>query len=186
MWLHGRYRCVVGWVLLFALPVFHGCASYSRLYPSGAPDNSLRVVQVVELRTASDVRKEPSIYEPLAAAGIRDAEIRDWSVGSGTVHCCGWTTMISDQFFYVPVGMRVELGDIVVIRCGSQPKDGKSSVNTVVRVVQKKNDSAGSCRWEPEAKGSMQILYCDWMPEQGWVKYKAGTFEETWVKPAGP
>ena len=90
------------------------------------------------------------------------------------------------HYFFIPDGVKVEVGDIVEIRGGSLPKEGKSSVNTAVRVVQKKDDAAGSCRWEPPDKPYGRVLYCDWMPQQGWVKYTGSLFEDTWVKPAAP
>ncbi len=85
------------------------------------------------------------------------------------------------HYFFIPAEIEVEAGDIVEIRTGSLPKGGKSSVNTIVRVVQKKDDPAGTCRWEPRDRNYSRVLYCDWMPEKGWVRYKG-----TWVKSTGP
>ena len=182
----GYQRCLA-LVALFALPLLHGCAGPSRLYPNGAPENSLRLVEVLVLASKSAVQNNRYMREPLAAAGIQGAETRDGSIGGGRVYCCGGKMDEAYfHYFFIPDGVKVEVGDIVEIRGGSLPKEGKSSVNTAVRVVQKKDDAAGSCRWEPPDKPYGRVLYCDWMPQQGWVKYTGSLFEDTWVKPAAP
>lgn len=184
--LSGHTRCL-GLVALLALPLLlYGCAGHSRLYTVAAPENSLRLVEVVGLASKSDVQNNRYIREPLAAAGIQGAETRDGSIGGGRVYCCGGKMDEAYfHYFYIPADIRVEVGDIVEIRTGSLPKEGRSSVNTLVRVIQKKDDPAGSCRWDPRDKIYGRVLYCDWMSQQGWVIHKGPLFEETWVKPAG-
>lgn len=176
------HRCGIGMAVLLALCVLHGCAGPSRLYTIEAPEHSLRLVEVLALASRSDVQSNRYMYEPLAAAGILDAQTRDESIGAGRVYCCGGKMDEAFfHYFYIPAGIQVGVGDIVEIRCGSLPKGGKSTVNTAVRVVQKKNDPGGSCQWEPRDKVYGRVLYCDWMPVQGWMKYKG-----TWVKPTEP
>lgn len=158
------------------------CAGTSRLYPNEAPENSLRLVEVMALASKSDVQNNRYIYEPLEAAGIRDALSRDETIGGGRVYCCGGKMDEAFfHYFYIPPDIQVDIGDIVEIRCGSLPRAGKSTVNTVTRVVQKKSEPSDVCRWEPQDKIYGRVLYCDWMPEQGWVKYMG-----TWVKEIRP
>jgi hypothetical protein len=180
-------QCCLALVALLVLPFLHGCAGHSRLYPNGAPENSLRLVEVLARATAADIQNNRYMREPLAAVGIQGPEARDRSVGAGRVYCCGGKLDEAYlHYFFIPADINVEVGDIVEIRCGSLPNAGRSSVNTVVRVVQKKDDPVTSCRWEPRDKTYGRILYCDWMPEQGCVKYTGTLFDETWVKPAAP
>ena len=165
------------------------CAGTSRLYPNEAPENSLRLVEVLELASKSDAQNNRYIYEPLKAAGLEDALSRDGSIGGGRVYCCGGKMDEAFfHYFYIPPDIQVGIGDIVEIRCGSLPKDGKSSVNTVTRVVQKREDFGGPCRWEPIDREYGRILYCDWMPSEGWMKYTFGPlpYDKTWIKPAIP
>lgn len=177
--------------LIVALVILHGCATGpSRLYQDGghgAPPGALRLVEVVELAAKAYISTDPAIYKPLAAAGIKDATSREGSIGAGRVYCCGG---LMDEtyvnFFYIPSDIQTEPGDIVEIKCGSAPEGHKSSVNTVLRVVQRKNDATGTCRWIPPEKRLGRILYCDWMPQQGWVKHQGTFFEDMWIKPAPP
>lgn len=181
MRLPSRRQCGIGLVVL-ALPLLHACAQNSRLYPNDAPENSLRLVEVQGLASRSDIQNNRYIYEPLAAAGIQDAGTRDGSIGGGRVYCCGGKMDEAFfHYFFIPAEIEVEAGDIVEIRTGSLPKGGVSSVNTIVRVVQRKDDPAGTCRWEPPDGHYGRVLYCDWMPKTGWVKYKG-----TWVKSSTP
>jgi hypothetical protein len=162
--------------------LLQSCAGTSRLYPNEAPENSLRLVEVMALASKSDVQNNRYIYEPLEAAGIQDAVSREGSIGGGRVYCCGGKMDEAFfHYFYIPPEIQIDIGDIVEIRCGSLPRGGKPNVNTVTRVVEKKSDTSDICRWEPQDKIYGRVLYCDWMPEQGWVKYKG-----TWVKKTGP
>ncbi len=142
----GAYRGGASLVVLLALLGLHGCATTSRLYPSGAPEGSLRLVEVLALASKSDVENNRYIYEPLVAAGIEDARTRDGSIAAGRVYYCGGKMDEAFlHYFYIPLGILVGIGDIVEIRSGSLPKGGKSAVNTAVRVVQKRDDLSGTC-----------------------------------------
>lgn len=182
-------RALIYLHLYIAMLTLFGCArGPSRLYQPegyGAPPGSHRLVEVMDLAQKSQVQQLRGIYEPLAAAGIKDAASRERSIGAGRVYCCGGLLDEAHMnYFYIPLGIQVEPGDIVEIKCGSAPQGGKPSVNTVVRVVQLKNDATGTCRWVPPDQRRGRILYCDWMPQQGWVKHKGSLFVETWIKPA--
>ena len=156
-----------------------GCAKNSRLYPNAPPEKAFHLVEVLILATSSDIQNNRYMYEPLAAAGIHEAKYRDGSFGVGRVFCCGGKMEEAYfNYFFIPADIEVEAGDIAEIRTGSKPKRGKSSVNTIVRVVQKKDDPVSTCRWWPRDRTYDQVLYCDWMPEKGWEKYKG----RTWVK----
>ncbi len=183
------YRYSVSIFLVFVFLFLNNCAGTSRLYPNGAPENSFRLVEVNALSTTSDVQNNRAIYEPLAIAKITDAHTRDRSIGAGRVYCCdGEMPKAFFHYFYIPPGFEVDAGDIVEIKSGSLPREGKSSVNTLVRVVQKKDDLSNTCRWEPHDRTYGRVLYCDWMPKEGWVKYTFGPlpFDKTWIKPAAP
>jgi hypothetical protein len=170
-----RLNIIVIVIALFMV----GCAGTSRLYPNAPPEKALHLVEVMILATSANIQNNRYMYEPLAAAGIHEAKNRDGSIGVGRVFCCdGKMEEAYFNYFFIPEDIKVEAGDIAEIRTGSKPKGGKSSVNTIVRVVQKKNDLAGTCRWWPRDRVYDQVLYCDWMPEKGWVKYKG----RTWVK----
>lgn len=184
-----KYPDYVCLMALLAFIAINGCAGTSRLYPNGAPEGSLRLVEVNALSLISDVQNNRAIYEPLAAAGITDANTRYKSIGAGRVYCCGGEMdKAYFHYFYIPSGFQVKVGDIVEIKSGSLPKEGKSTVNTLVRVIQKRDDLTGACRWDPPDRIYGRILDCDWMLKEGWVKYRFGPlpFDETWIKPLAP
>ena len=174
-----KKQFIIAMLMLLMAMLAQSCAGTSRLYPNEAPENALRLVEVLGVASKSDIQNNRYIYEPIQAAGIQEAFDRDGSIGAGRVYCCGGKMDEAFlHYFYIPPDIQIDNGDIVEIRCGSLPRDGKSTVNTVTRIVQKKSDTQGDCRWEPQDKTYGRVLYCDWMPEQGWVKYKG-----TWVKP---
>jgi hypothetical protein len=43
--------------------------------------------------------------------------------------------------------------------------------NVVTRVVQRRDVQDGECRWiPPDPRLWGRVLYCDWMPQEGWVE----------------
>ena len=174
------------------IPLLAWGTSYLSIQPVGVPDDSLRLVEVVALATRQEIvsnRKE--IYDPLLASGIPAEEIVDGSVGVGFVFCCGTHyANTSKNFFFIPKGMQIGPGDIVEIRSG-RLRNGANpgAVNQATQVRQRKDQTDGSCRWDPPEQDSEQILYCDWMPTEGWTKERQGSaiaFPEVWIKPGQP
>jgi hypothetical protein len=153
----------------------------------GVPDNSLRVVEVVGFASRDEIiSNRDEIYDPLIASGISDEEIVDGSVAAGIAFCCGrHLANTSKSFFFVPKGVQIGIGDIVEIKSGRvRTRDNPGAVNRASQVRQKKGDETGSCRWDPPDKELGQILFCDWMPAEGWVKdrEKGRGLSEVWIK----
>jgi len=62
-------------------------------------------------------------------------------------------------------------------------KDPIIKVNTLVEVREKKDAPNPRCSWDPPKDFLWRrILYCDWMPAEGWTLKKG--FWNTWLKPA--
>jgi len=159
-------------------------ASPSRLYPPTKKQNDvLRVAKVIQLATREEILDLGVHYDTLMASGIRDSDLSDGSLATGQVYCCGGP---SDEgmamWIYVPEGMAVEVGDIVEVRMGHQPRgDDPGLVNTTIGIRVKKDVADGSCRWMPRDETLWtRILYCDWMEEEGWIREKG--FHKTWLK----
>jgi hypothetical protein len=154
-----------------------------RVYPDDVQPGALRLVQVMAVGARTDIVGVKEWDEALLAAGIRDEEIVDGSMAVGRIFCCGGTAeRPTRQAFYVPPGTTVALGDVVELRAGREPAPGaRPQVNVATRVVQKEGQG-GTCRWEPQdPKLWMRVLYCDWMPAEGWVELKT-TLQHTWMK----
>jgi hypothetical protein len=166
------------------LPLLASCATTSKLTPAHVPPGSLRVAQVMYLASRAEIISSGTHYQILLASGIDDAEIQDGSAALARVYCCWEPNEKANAIaFHVPAGLGVELGDIVEVKAGQPPARGSpGTANIAVRVRQKYADTYGPCRWVPEdPRLWTRILYCDWMPEEGWVEQKA--FWKTWLKP---
>ena len=118
-----------------------------------------------------------------------DADIVDGSVVAARIFCCGGITkelsaeVRNSLFLYVPKGQDVGPGDIVELRVG-HPAEGSNPavMNSVTRIVQKSGKEDGTCWWDPKNDRLWQrILYCEWMPKEGWVKQ--GGMTPAWFKP---
>jgi hypothetical protein len=170
-----------------SLAVLSACTHVAplRVYPDDVPPDSLRLVQVIVVGTRSEILSAKEWYAALIDSGISDSEIQDGSMAVGRVWCCGGPAEQSGrQAFYVPWRLRVVPFDVVEIRAGREPSSGiGGKVNIATRVVKGANEDTRSCRWEPEdSRLWMRVLYCDWMPQEGWIELK--TFpEHTWFKP---
>jgi len=137
----------------------------------------------MQLATRQEIVTLGITYEHLLASGIKDADLRDGRLGAGRVYCCGGPNeTINAIWFYVPIGVNIEVGNIVEIKMGRQPsKNEPGAVNTAVRVLYKQI-SEGPCHWVPEREGLwMRVLHCDWMEKDGWVE-REGIWK-TWLKP---
>lgn len=171
-------------LLMLLAMTMTGCATVSKFHPD-QPDEqgSLRLVQVTSLASRDQIEKS-GMTKHLVENGVRDSDIRELSVGAARAYCCGHPAESAmAMFVYIPPNTSVEVGDIVEVRMGREPGDGRPGVaNTVTRVRQKKAATTPSCRWvPPDHRMWMRILYCDWMPQEGWVE-KTG-LHKTWLKP---
>jgi len=178
---------LIAWVLFLVL-IMTGCASSLPIHSDFAvPDDSLRLAQVVEIETRAVVVQNKKVYEALIASGVGDSNITDDSIVVSRIYCCGGSSEKTLAIIlYVPNGLNVALGDIVELRTGHPPERGEvGSLNTVTRVVQKHGDDGGNCWWDPKNDRLwLRILYCDWMPKEGWVKQ--GGLSPAWYRPPVP
>jgi len=170
------------------------CATYStqsewRIQSDVVPVGSLRLAQVMSVGRRSDVVESPDLYKILKASGIDDSDIVDGNIVVARIYCCGGLTEKSSsevheaRGIYVPRNLHVNVGDIVEMRVGRPPQDGDHGLlNTVTRVVMKRGQDDGSCWWDPrDDRLWLRVLYCSWMPEQGWTKQ--GGIHPAWYKP---
>jgi hypothetical protein len=181
-------------MVLFSSLLMSGCSSTLKIHSDFIPAGSLRLAQVVAIGKRADIVTQfKETYDAMIASGIKDSDIVDGSVVVARIYCCGGITAkssterVNDLWLYVPQGLDVALGDIVEVRSGRSPKDGDAGVsNTVTRIAEKHGTADSKCWWDPKNDRLWaRILYCSWMPDEGWVKYEG--FYQTWYKPVpGP
>jgi hypothetical protein len=165
-----------------------GCVHVAplRVYPDDVPADSLRLVQTLMVGSRADILESKDWHQALLASGIPDSEIRDGSMGVGRIYCCGGPAEVPNrQAYYIPPGLSVGPFDVVEVRAGREPdgRGGPTRANVVTRVVQTKEAAVRNCRWVPEDNRLwMRVLYCDWMPAEGWIEQKT-TLTHTWLKP---
>jgi hypothetical protein len=185
------HRLAVYWCVAFVLLLTTSCATTngrSRLHPYGAPPGSLMVAQVVMRLTREAILQDQQAIQILRASGIGETEIHDGSLALGRINCCGNapTEARTAVVFYVGSDVTPELGDVVEIKLGRSPQGpgDLGEANRATRIVQKAARREGRCRWEPpEPRLWGRVLYCDWMPAQGWVKEgPAGSIYRSWIR----
>lgn len=161
------------------------CSSISRVHPQTSDDAGVvRLAEVMQLGTRREIVALGIHYQYLLAAGIKDAELRDGSLGVGRVYCCGGPPEQGAAiWFYIPRELSIQAGNIVEVKMGRQPAGSDpGAINTAVR-VRHQGLSQGPCRWRPERDGLwMRVIHCDWMEKEGWVE-RDGLYK-TWLKPA--
>jgi hypothetical protein len=161
-------------------------AGTSKLYPPTKDEaGALRLAQVMQTATREEILKLTVQREHLLASGLQDSDFRDGSLAMGRVYCCHPSTDEGTAvWFYVPPDMPLQPGDIVVVRMGREStKKDPGQVNTLVEVRQKKDAPNSRCSWDPpDDKLWRRVLYCDWMPAEGWT-LKTGGYK-TWLKRA--
>jgi hypothetical protein len=136
-----------------------------------------------------EVVQNKPLYDAIIASGIKDSEIVDGSVIVARIYCCGGMTenlsseKANARVLYVPKGLNVALGDIVEVRAGRPPENKDAGLlNIVTRVVQRYGVENGNCWWDPkDDRLWLRVLYCDWMPREGWVKQEG--LHPAWYKP---
>ena len=148
-------------------------AATSKLHP---PDKdhagSLRVAQVVTLATREEILALGSNLEILLASGLKDSDLVDGSVAAGRVNCCHQKSEESSSiWFYVPPDIKVQDGDLAVVRMGRKAsKRDPGEINVAVEIRESADVAESRCIWDPPMSGcGCESVYCDWMPAEGWT-----------------
>jgi len=186
-WSHGNLLlcgCASTLILLLS-----SCATPMRIQSNSVPPGSLRLAQVTASANRDEIVQLKELYEVIRASGVNDQDIVDGSVVLARIYCCGGLTEntssenVNALMLYVPKELKVALGDIVEVRAGRPPERGDAGLlNVVTRLVQKYEASDRSCWWDPkDDRLWLRILYCEWMPKEGWVKQ--GGLSPAWFKP---
>jgi len=165
-----------------------GCAvsnaETSKLYPPSKEEaGALRLAQIMQTATREESLKLTTQREHLLASGLQDSDFKDGSLAMGRVYCCHPSTDEGTaMWFYVPPDKPVNPGDIVEIRMGrASTKKDPGKVNVLVEIRQKKDAPESHCSWDPPKEFLWRrVLYCDWMPTEGWT-LKKGAYN-TWLK----
>ncbi len=161
-------------------------AGTSKLYPPKKDEaGALRLAQVMTTATREDILKLTVQRQHLLDSGLQDSDFQDGSLAMGRVYCCHPSTDEGTaMWFYVPPDAPAQVGDIVVVRMGRESsKKDPGAVNRVIEVREKKGAPNSHCSWDPPKDFLWRrVLYCDWMPAEGWT-LKKGAYN-TWLKRA--
>jgi hypothetical protein len=170
--------------MMICLTCVVSSAGTSKLYPPSKDEaGALRLAQVVQIATREEILGLGVSLQHLLASGLKDSDFKDGSLATGRVYCCHQSTDLGTaMWFYVPPDVPVKLGNIVVIRMGREStKKDPGTVNVVIEVRQKKDAPDSQCSWDPpNDKLWRRVLYCSWMPAEGWT-LKTGGYK-TWLK----
>ena len=183
-WSFRKLQLTVLFMMIF-LPCVVCSAGTSKLYPPSKDEaGALRLAQVIETATREEILKLTTQRQHLLDSGLKDSDFLDGSLAMGRVYCCHPSTDEGTaMWFYVPPDAPAKPGDIVVIRMGREStKKDPGTVNKLIEVRQKKDARDSHCSWDPpDDKLWRRVLYCDWMPAEGWT-LKTGA-HKTWLKP---
>jgi hypothetical protein len=161
-------------------------AGTSKLFPPSKDQaGTLRLAQVMQTATREEILKLTAQRQHLLDSGLKDSDFQDGSLAMGRVYCCHPSTEEGTAiWFYVPPDQPVKPGDIVEVRMGRESaKNDPGTVNKLTQVRQTKDAPESHCSWDPPKEFLWRrVLYCDWMPAEGWTLTK-GT-HNTWLKPA--
>ena len=159
-------------------------AGTSKLYPPSKDEAGvLRLAQVMSTATREEILRLTEQRQHLLDSGLKDSDFQDGSLAMGRVYCCHPSTDEGTaMWFYVPPDAPVQVGDIVVVRMGREStKKDPGTVNRAIEVRQKKDATDSHCSWDPPKDFLWRrVLYCDWMPAEGWTLKKGG--HNTWLK----
>jgi hypothetical protein len=142
-------------------------ASTSRLYPpSDDETGGLRLVQDIQLATREEILKLGTQLEHLHASGVKDPDVKDGSVVMARIYCCHPSTDVGTAiWFYVPPGLQVLVGDLVVVQMGRKAtKKDPGTVNVAVEVREHKDSLNSQCSWNPPDNTKVAkaaLLYLD-------------------------
>jgi hypothetical protein len=153
-----------------------GCA-----IPAGklGEPGTLHAGEVVQVLTRDDILGSQEIHESLNKSGVIDSAITDGSVVVVRLFCCGPPNTSNPHGALNPQALPLKEGDVVEFLL-----PGGSNVNSVTRVLQHPSDIQPACSWQPKDENLWRrVLYCDWMPQKGWVKQEG--IIAGWYKPAG-
>ena len=183
-WFRKRQAAVL--VLITCLAYTVSNAGTSRLYPPSKDQaGALRLAQVMRTATREEILKLTTQREHLLASGLQDSDFKDGSLAVGRVYCCHPSTDEGTAiWFYVPPDKPVNPGDIVEVRMGREAsKKEPGKINALVQIRQKKDAAESHCSWDPPKDFLWRrVLYCDWMPAEGWTLTKGS--HNTWLKRA--
>jgi len=161
-------------------------AGTSRLYPpSDKETGGLRLTQIIAVASRDDILKSGETLQHLLASGLKDSDLKDGALAMGRIYCCHASTEQGTAIWlYVPSDVPVNPGDLVIVRMGRKAsKKDPGAVNTAVEVREKKDTPNSQCSWDPpDEKMWTRVLYCTWMPAEGW-KLNNG-LHKTWIRPA--
>ena len=140
---------------------------------------TLHAAEVVQVLTRTDILAVREIHESVNQSGVADSAITDGSVVVVRTMCCGPPSTSNAHGVFNPQGLTIQVGDVVEFRW-----PGGSAVNSITRVVQTTGQADAACWWDPkDEKLWRRVMYCNWMPQQGWVKQE-GQMVVGWYKPA--
>jgi hypothetical protein len=153
------------------------------------PAGSLRLGQAMQVAKGEEVLKDKQLHDFVTASGVSDSDIENGSIVLARIFCCGGLTrstsseVANARVAYVPPELHVGPGDIIEMRVGHAAQAGVPAVmNRATKVVQRSEHDDGSCWWDPRNDRLwLRILYCTWMPKEGWVKQ--GGINPAWYKP---
>jgi len=184
-----RLRLVLSLLVLLVgtVPAFAKDGAPSRLFPYYDEDTGVLILgQVMHVGSRAEIVSSGPHYQFLLSTGIPDSDISDGRLVVLQLYCCGGRISEDQSIWaYVAPGLQVETNDFVEIRMGRVPrKQDPGTVNTVIAVRQRANDSSATCRWEPDNPSLwMRVIHCDGMEQQGWSQ--RGTLRKLWFLPAG-
>jgi hypothetical protein len=128
--------------------------------------NTLHAGDVVQVLTRAEIIAHQGLLETLSKSGVTDSEITDGRVVVVRNMCCGPPNTNNPHGALNPHGLNIHVGDVVEFFW-----PGGSAVNSVTRILQPAGQDDGACWWDPKDERLWRrVMYCTWMPEQGWMK----------------
>jgi hypothetical protein len=177
--------------------ILSGCTNAPPVIYPHTPDHdgTIRVTEIMDMASGKELSE--NYFQTIKDnSDFSDTYIRQGYLAVGRMYCCGGPNeTVNVAMVFVPQDVSVKLGDIVEVRMGKAPKRGKPGIVNIATRVREQHDgkelpvwgnsangASPSCRWIPEKPYLWtRILYCDWMKEEGWIKYD-GVWE-AWIKP---
>jgi hypothetical protein len=166
--MYGSRFLIRPWFWLAAICVLGACQTDGGKLNEPA---TLHTGEVVEVLTRADILGSRGIHTSLSNAGVADAAIIDGSVVVVRTLCCGPPNTANPHGALNTQGLKIQVGDVVEFLW-----PGGSAVNSITRVLQPAGADNGACWWDPkDDKLWRRVMFCSWMPEQGWVRQEGLT-----------